>query len=108
DWKEAKLCRDLQQARRHKFPLYPSRYRCLLVEVPLSANRGAGLAHRFTVMWLAARPMLWPASVPLAPIGRRGASFVRQTHVNSYVDVLRQNFFTSTRTFLRSRCAIRR
>lgn len=35
------------QAGRYKLPLYPSRYRYLLVEVPLSANRGAQLAPRF-------------------------------------------------------------
>ena len=49
----ANLCRDLPKTGRPEFPLYPSRY--LLVEVGLTANRGAELAPRLAVVSLAAQ-----------------------------------------------------
>ena len=93
---------------RPKFPLYPSRYRHLLVEVPLSVNRGAELAPRLTVMSLAAR------ANALARVGSAGAdtpegSFVGQVPtVNSYVDFSKAKFFCRNPAIFAESMCIRR
>ncbi len=78
---------------RHKFPLYPSRYRYLLVEVPLFTNRGAGLAPRFG--GYAARragQYFWPASDPGVDTPKTAASF-GGVRVNAWVDFSKAKFF---------------
>jgi hypothetical protein len=103
--KAANLCRDLPPMGRPKFPLYPSRYQHLLVEVPLFINRGAGLAP--PIVGYAARragQYFWPASDP-ASTRRRVQLSLGGVTVNSWVDFSKTKFFCHDATiFAESMC----
>ena len=103
----ANRCRDLPPNGEAQISIYPSHYQHLLVEVGLTANRGAGLAPRLAVTVRRTGQCL-AQSIRLVPMGRRRAAFARQTEQSIRADFSKSNFFDRNATIFGKSMCIRK